>query len=232
MGCGTITGFTVTQRGRCCERGMGSKTDFSHISEMFDGIKINFELYPFYHIALLNDFGSFVLCMIHMLFESAHCSTEFRLCLLWCIARVYCGCWNLLLRCEACFFVPMQIRNGSGGGLYRECTTTLGSSTVMSSIFSSSQTEMLFTFRPALINTELPCLLYGRSTTRIVGLAWFLDRCVSWRQWQCYFLHISDSMDVFLTVRPSMFADITVSVTDGLWLWTTDMLCSFMLWKN
>ena len=52
-------------------------------------------------------------------------------------------------------------------------------STVMSSTFPSSQTEMLFTFRPSLINTELPCLLCGRSATSaipgILGLAWSLD---------------------------------------------------------
>ena len=34
-------------------------------------------------------------------------------------------------------------RNGSGGGLYRKCTMTPGSSTVMNSTFSSSHTEML-----------------------------------------------------------------------------------------
>ena len=44
---------------------------------------------------------------------------------------------------------------------YRECTTTPGSSTVMNATFSSSHTEMLFTFRPSLTKTELPCLLYG-----------------------------------------------------------------------
>ena len=32
-------------------------------------------LYPFFHIALLNDFGSFVLCMSNRLFDSAHSST-------------------------------------------------------------------------------------------------------------------------------------------------------------
>ena len=111
---------------------------------------------------------------------------------------------------------------GSGGGLYMECTITPDSSTVMSSTFPSSQTEMLFTFRPSLINTGLPCLLCGRSATSaipgIIGFAWSLDRWVSWRQrqWQCCSLHITDRMDVLLAVRPSTFADITVIATEGL----------------
>ena len=151
VGCGTITGWTVTQIGWCCVRGIGSRTDFSHISG-----------------------GS---------------------------------------------------RNGSGGGLYRECTTTPGSSTVMNSTFLFSYIEMLFTFRPSLTKTELPCLLCGRSATSVIpgifGLAWSLARCVSWRhrQWQCCILHNSDSMDALLLVladRPSTFADITVISLEGL----------------
>ena len=69
-GCGTITGWTVTQIGRCCVRGgggIGSRTDFSHISEMFEDTKTRF--------ALLNDFDSFALWMSDNLSESAHCST-------------------------------------------------------------------------------------------------------------------------------------------------------------
>ena len=73
--CGTITGWTVTQIGRCCVRGIGSRTDFSHISEMFEDTKMRSGLYPFFHIALLNYFGSFALWMSDNLFESAHCST-------------------------------------------------------------------------------------------------------------------------------------------------------------
>ena len=75
VGCGTITGWTVTQIGRCCVRGIGSRTDFSHISEMFEDTKMRSGLYPFFHIALLNDFSSFALWMSDNLFESAHCST-------------------------------------------------------------------------------------------------------------------------------------------------------------
>ena len=55
--------------------GIGSRTDFSHISEMFEDTKMRSGLYPFYNIALLNDFGSFALWMSDNLFESAHCST-------------------------------------------------------------------------------------------------------------------------------------------------------------
>ena len=75
VGCGTITGWTVTQIGRCCVRGIGSRTDFSHISEMFEDTKMRSGLYPFFHIALLNDFGSFALWMSDNLLESVHCST-------------------------------------------------------------------------------------------------------------------------------------------------------------
>ena len=57
-------------------RGMGSRIEFSHISETFEDTKMRSGLYPFFHIALLNDFGSFALCMSDMLFESAHCSTD------------------------------------------------------------------------------------------------------------------------------------------------------------
>ena len=73
VGCGIITGWTVTQIGRCCVRGIESRTDFSHISEMFEDTKIRSGLYPFFHIARLNDFGSFALWMSDNLFESAHC---------------------------------------------------------------------------------------------------------------------------------------------------------------
>ena len=47
----------------------------SHISEMFKDTKMRSGLYPFFHITLLNDFGSFALSMNDNLFESAHCST-------------------------------------------------------------------------------------------------------------------------------------------------------------
>ena len=55
--------------------GIGSITDFVHIFEMFDDVNIRSGLYPFFHIALLNDFGSFALCMSDRMFNSAHRST-------------------------------------------------------------------------------------------------------------------------------------------------------------
>ena len=55
---------------------MGSRTDFSHISEMFDDTKMRSRLYPFFHIARLNDFSSFPLYMSDWLFESANGSTD------------------------------------------------------------------------------------------------------------------------------------------------------------
>ena len=81
VGCGTITGWTVTHIGWCCVRGIGSRTYFSHISEMFEDTKMRSGLYPFFHIALLTDFGSFALWMSDNLFGSAHCSTfSFAIC--------------------------------------------------------------------------------------------------------------------------------------------------------
>ena len=47
-------------------------------------------------------------------------------------------------------------------------TTTPGSSTVMNSALSSSQTEMLLTFRPSLTKTDLPCWLCGRLATSAI----------------------------------------------------------------
>ena len=97
-----------------------------------------------------------------------------------------------------------------------------GSSSVMNLTLSSSHTEMLFTFRPSLTKTELPCLVCGRSATSVIpgifGLAWSLARCVSWRhrQRQCCIFHNSDSMDALLADRPSTFADITVIAPEGL----------------
>ena len=68
VGCGTITGFTVTHIGRCCVRGIGFRTDFSYISDMFEDTKMRSGLYPFFHISLLNYFGSFAFCMSDRLF--------------------------------------------------------------------------------------------------------------------------------------------------------------------
>ena len=39
---------------------------------MFDDANMRSGLYPFFHIALLNDFGSFAVCMCDRLFDSAH----------------------------------------------------------------------------------------------------------------------------------------------------------------
>ena len=77
VGCATITGFTLTQIGQCCVWGIGSRTDFSHIFEMYDDANMRSGLYPFFHIALLNDFDSFALCMSDRLFDSAHSSTAY-----------------------------------------------------------------------------------------------------------------------------------------------------------
>ena len=57
-------------------RGMGPRTDFSYIPEVFEDTKMRSGFYAFFHIALLNDFGSFALCMSDMPFGYAHFSTD------------------------------------------------------------------------------------------------------------------------------------------------------------
>ena len=47
---------------------VGLRTDFSHIFEMFDDANMRSGLYPFFHIALLHDFGN--LYMSDRLFDS------------------------------------------------------------------------------------------------------------------------------------------------------------------
>ena len=106
------------------------------------------------------------------------------------------------------FLLPSEgSRNCSAGGLYTECTTTPGSSTVMNATLSSSQTEMLLIFRPSLTKTELPCLLCGRPTTRpyqeclaLLDL-WLCGFLGDIDNWQCLSLHNSDSMDALFNVR-------------------------------
>ena len=49
--------------------------EFSHIFDMLDDTRMRSGLYPFFHIALLNDFGSFASC--DRLFESTHFSTDY-----------------------------------------------------------------------------------------------------------------------------------------------------------
>ena len=117
----------------------------------------------------MNDFGSLALCMSDRLFDSAHSSTAspslsvevYPQSVLWPLKS------SITIRYM--FLVPSGgTRNCSAGGLYMESTTTPGSSTVMNSTLSSSQTEMLLTFRPSLTKTELPCLLCGRSATSAI----------------------------------------------------------------
>ena len=87
-----MIGWTGTQIVRCCVRGIGSRKDFSHISEMFEDTKMRSGLYPFFHITLLNDFGSSALWMRDNLFESAHYSTAFTSLSVVVYPRGYCGC--------------------------------------------------------------------------------------------------------------------------------------------
>ena len=75
IGCTTITVFTRTLIEWCCVWVIGSRTDFSHIFEMFDDANMGSGLYPFFYISLFNAFGNFTLCMSDWLFDSAHRST-------------------------------------------------------------------------------------------------------------------------------------------------------------
>ena len=122
--------------------GIGSRTDFSYIFEMFDYANMRSEWYPFFHIALLNDFGSFALCTSDRLFDSSHSSTASPSLSVevypQCVVAVEAANYNM----RHVLFPSGGRRNCSAGGLYTECTTTLGSSTVMNSMnLSSSQTE-------------------------------------------------------------------------------------------
>ena len=130
VGCSTITGFTLTQigRGRCCVWGIGSRIDFSHIFEMFDDANMRSGLYPFFHIALLNDFGSFSLCMSDSSTASPSLSIEvYPQSVLWLLRSPITILGMFLL-------VSGGGRNCSAGGLYTECTTTPCSSTVINII--------------------------------------------------------------------------------------------------
>ena len=61
--CNNYWVYTDTAWAALCVWGIGSITDLSHIFEMFGDANMRSGLYPFFHIALLNDFGSFALCM-------------------------------------------------------------------------------------------------------------------------------------------------------------------------
>ena len=56
VSCDTTTGFIVTQIVRGSEWGMEYMKYFSHMFALFSAVKMGSELYPFFHIAMLNDF--------------------------------------------------------------------------------------------------------------------------------------------------------------------------------
>ena len=65
----TDADWAVLCVGHCIENRL-----LTHI-EMFDDANMRLGFYRFFHISLLNDFGSFALCMSDRLFDSAHSST-------------------------------------------------------------------------------------------------------------------------------------------------------------
>ena len=56
--CGTMTGWALTQIGRCWVCVIGSMIDFLHMFAMVPDAKMRSGLLPFFHLALLKDFGS------------------------------------------------------------------------------------------------------------------------------------------------------------------------------
>ena len=83
-------------------RGMGFRTDFSHISEMFEDTRMKSGLYTFFHIALLIDFGSFM-CMSDMLFESAPLLHRFSVTVCCGVSPECTVAVEISYTCEACF---------------------------------------------------------------------------------------------------------------------------------
>ena len=72
-----MTDLPSTHIELCCVYVIGSLTNFSYMSEMLDDAKMRSGLYPSFHLALLNDFGSFALWISVKLYEFSHCSTAF-----------------------------------------------------------------------------------------------------------------------------------------------------------
>ena len=96
-----------TDRAVLCARDWIQNRLLTHIRNVED-TKMRSGLYPFFHIALLNDFGSFGYGWVTICLNLPIVRQILRRYPLWCIPRGYCGCWNLLLRCEAWFFVPVE----------------------------------------------------------------------------------------------------------------------------
>ena len=121
---------------------------YRHIFEMFDDANMTSWLYSFFHTALLNDFSSFALCMSDTLFDSANSSPASPSL----SVEVYAQSVLWLLRSpvtvENMFLLPIGGRRYcSAGGLYTECCTSPGRSTLINSTLSSS----LLTFRQSLM---------------------------------------------------------------------------------
>ena len=175
VGCATITGFTLTQIGRCCVWGILSKTAFSHLFEMFDNANMRSRLYPFFHIALL--------------FDSAHSSTAARSLSVEVYPQrhVSTSKWR-----DQELFSWWFVQ-----GMYHYT----GSSTVI----------IVFTDRNA-VNLQTISNI-NRASMVVVWAFSFLE---TYRQWQYLSFPNSDSMDALLAVRPSMFADITISAFEEL----------------
>ena len=106
VGCGTIPGLTATQIGRCCvmdpEQTSHTYSKCLKIQRWGPGCIPSFILHCWMILAV-SHCGWVTICL-----NLTIARPLLRRYPLWCIPRGYCGCVNLLLRCEAWFFVPVE----------------------------------------------------------------------------------------------------------------------------
>ena len=100
------------------------------MSAMLDDANMMYLLYPFFHLALLNDFVSFALWISVKLHESTHWSTAFPSSSV--VVYPYVVLWLLkspITMSDKLLCPSVSSTIGSVGGLYTECTATPGIST-------------------------------------------------------------------------------------------------------
>ena len=104
--------------------GIESMTDFLHMFAMLSYAKMRSGLLAFFHLALLNDFGSLVSWMCVKLHESAHCSTASPSLYVLAYPHIVLWLFKSPITIYGGFLRPRDgSSNRSFGGLYTECTT-------------------------------------------------------------------------------------------------------------
>ena len=94
--CGTMTGWALTQIGRCWVCGIGPTINLLHMFAMLSDANMRYVVYPFFQLALLKDFGSLASWM------SVRSVQPLLHCYLLCHNPMrYCGYCNLRLLCVA-----------------------------------------------------------------------------------------------------------------------------------